>query len=186
MRIMLDSVTAKNIPTDTVLVAGYVDGKFKWTTADWARFPKAVKVRIAVFAPTNDGHVLDVERGNAAPAEATGWVLRRRRAGVDPTVYCSLSVWPTVRKAFVNAKVAEPHYWIAAYPGNGPRLYKGSVAHQYASNSKVDTSVVADYWPGVDPKPVVVKVPPVTVPPMAPYIPKPIPHGALPESKLEL
>jgi murein L,D-transpeptidase YcbB/YkuD len=73
---------------------------------------------------------------------------------VDPTVYCSLSAWPTVRAAFAAAHVAEPHWWIAAYPGNGPNLYPGSIAHQYANPGLVDISVVADHWPGVDTAPV--------------------------------
>ena len=74
-------------------------------------------------------------------------------------MYCSLNDWPKVRQAFVTAKVREPHYWIAAYPGNGAKLYPGSIAHQYANPGPYDISVVADYWPGVDPKPVPVPVP---------------------------
>ena len=150
MRTCYDAITPANIPTTAQMVAGYVDGRYAWHAADWARFPGAVKVRIAVFSSTNDGHVLDVEPGCSTPASAPGWVLRRRAAGVDPTVYCSLAAWPTVRAAFAAAHVPEPHYWIAAYPGNGPNLYPGSVAHQYADPGPVDISVVADYWPGVD------------------------------------
>ena len=153
MRTFYDAITPANIPTNAQGVAGYVDGRYAWTAADWARFPHAVKVRIAVFSSTNDGHVLDVEPGCSTPASAPGWVQRRRKAGVDPTVYCSLSAWPTVRAAFHNAGVAEPHWWVAAYPGNGPNLYPGSIAHQYANPGPVDISVVADIWPGVDPKP---------------------------------
>jgi len=151
---MYDAVTPANIPANAVMVAGYVDGRYAWHPADWERFPKAVKVRIACFSSTNDGNVLDIETGCSTPANAPAWVLRRRARGVDPSVYCSLSLWPTVRKAFHNARVTEPHYWIAAYPGNGPNLYPGAYAHQYANPGPVDISVVADYWPGIDPKPV--------------------------------
>jgi len=150
MRRCYDAITPTNIPTNAQMVAGYVDGKYAWTAAEWARFPHAVKVRIAVFSSTNDGHVLDVEPGCSTAANAPGWVVRRRKAGIDPTVYCSLSAWPTVKAAFHNAGVADPHWWVAAYPGNGPNLYPGSVAHQYANPGPVDISVVADYWPGVD------------------------------------
>jgi len=150
MRTFYDAITPANIPTNAQGVCGYVDGKYAWKAADWARFPHAVKVRIAVFSSTNDGHVLDVEPGCSTPANAPGWVVRRRKAGIDPTVYCSLSQWPVVRAAFAAAKVTQPHWWIAAYPGNGPALYPGSVAHQYANPGPVDISVVADYWPGVD------------------------------------
>jgi len=152
-RTFYDAIHPANIPTNAQGVAGYVDGRYAWTAADWARFPHAVKVRIAVFSSTADGHVLDVEPGCSTPANAPGWVVRRRAAGVDPTVYCSLSQWPVVQAAFAAARVPEPHWWVAAYPGSGPNLYPGSIAHQYANPGPVDISVVADYWPGVDPTP---------------------------------
>lgn len=152
MRTCYDAITPSNIPTSAQMVAGYIDGRYAWTAAEWARFPHSVKARIAVFSSTNDGHILDVEPGCSTPGNAPGWVMRRRKAGIDPTVYCSLSAWPTVRAAFRNAGVAEPHWWIAAYPGIGAVLYGGSIAHQYANPGPVDVSVVADYWPGVDPK----------------------------------
>jgi hypothetical protein len=153
---MYDSVDASAIPTDAQIVAGYVDGNYIWSDGDWARFPHAVKVRIAVFASTNDGHVLDVEQGNATPDEAPSWVLARRRAGVDPTVYCSLSWWASLRSAFIRHNVADPHWWIASYDGVQV-IPVGAVAKQFADDTMspghYDRSVVADYWPGVDPKP---------------------------------
>jgi len=153
-RVMYDTVTASVIPSGAQMVAGYDDGAYRWSAADWARFPNAVHVHIAVHPSTNSGHVLDVERGDASPSEAPGWVLMRRQAGQHPTVYCSLAVWDAVRAAFRAAGVVEPEYWIAAYPGIGAKLYPGSVAHQYAdvgpAGENVDVSVVADYWPGVD------------------------------------
>src|SRR4051812_12158924 len=101
MRTMYDSVNAGAIPRDAALVAGYLaPSRYAWSAADWARFPHAVKVRIAIFADVDDGHVLDVEPGDATPAEAPGWVKRRRAAGIDPTVYCNASTWPTVRAKF--------------------------------------------------------------------------------------
>jgi hypothetical protein len=138
------------IPTDAQLVAGYVDGDYAWSSADWARFPHSVHVPIAVHSGTDAGIVLDVEAGDATPAESVGWVQTRRRAGADPTVYCSRSVWPSVRAAFQAAKVAEPHYWIADYDGD-TAIPAGAVAHQYESGAHWDLSSVADYWPGVDP-----------------------------------
>lgn len=154
---MYDSVTAKDIPASAAMVAGYVSGPFRWSDADWARFPNATKVRIATRANVNDGHVLDVEPGAATPAQAPGWVQMRRAAGVDPTVYCSLGAWPAVRAAFAAADVAEPHYWIAHYDYS-PALPGGAVAKQYAdpahnSGGHYDKSSVADYWPGIDPIP---------------------------------
>ncbi|HEU5428066.1 MAG TPA: hypothetical protein VFU74_14395 [Actinocrinis sp.] len=144
-RTMYDGVDASRLPTNAQLVAGYVDGLYVWSAADWARFPHSVKVRIAVFSSTNDGEVLDVEPGNATPAESVDWVLRRRGAGVDPTVYMNTSTWPTVRSAFGARGVAEPHYWIAQYDGVAS-LPAGAVAKQYYNNDQAgyDLSVVAD------------------------------------------
>ena len=88
------------------------------------------------------------------PQTAVNWVRMRRNAGVDPTVYCSLAAWGAVQAAFTDAGTAQPHYWIAAYPGNGQQLYAGSIAHQYADVGNLyDASVVADFWPGVDKQP---------------------------------
>jgi hypothetical protein len=153
-RVMYDSIHASAIPTTAAMVAGYLaPSPFAWSAADWARFPHAVHVRIAVRASTNDGHVLDVEKGDATPAQAPAWVLARRAAGMDPTVYCSLANWSAVKAAFAAAKVVPPHYWIAHY-GAGPDIPAGAIAVQYAappnSGGDWDLSVVADYWPGVD------------------------------------
>jgi hypothetical protein len=153
MRTMYDSTTPSAIPTSAAMVAGYVDGPFVWSKADWARFPRSVKVRIATRAATNDGHVLDVEPGDATSAQAVTWVVMRRRAGVDPSIYCSASAWPGVRAAFTAARVAGPHYWIAHYDGSKV-VPAGAVAKQYAdppdTGGHYDLSVVADHWPGVD------------------------------------
>lgn len=152
MRTMYDAVVAAGIPADARMVAGYCDTIRipQWTDADWARFPQAIKVRIAKKAGTPDGHVLDVESGNATPAQAPGWVLLRRSAGMDPTVYCNASTWPAVRSAFTAAGVAQPHYWIARFD-NDPAIPAGAVAKQHTQGTAFDTSSVADVWPGVDP-----------------------------------
>lgn len=155
MRTMYDSVTPSAIPTNAALVAGYINGPFAWSAAEWARFPHSVKVRISVRAGTNDGHVCDCEQGDLTPAQAVRWVVMRRKAGADPSVYCNASTWPTVQTAFRNAGVAQPHYWIAHYDGS-TAIPAGAMAKQYDSPPKsggnYDISVVADYWPGVDPE----------------------------------
>jgi hypothetical protein len=159
VRTLYDAVTAANIlaaDRTPAMVAGYIDRikLLPWSAADWALFPGAVKVTIVKKASTNDGHVLDVERGDAEPVEAPGWVKIRRAAGADPTVYCNASTWPAVRAAFSAAGVSEPHYWIAKYDGD-PTIPAGAVAKQYRGDVApgYDVSSVVDYWPGVDPAP---------------------------------
>src|SRR5581483_10825841 len=75
---MYDSVTAWQIPPDAPAVAGYVDGMYCWSAQDWARFPNALKVTIATSA-AHDAMVLDVERWDATPDEAPGWIARQRQ-----------------------------------------------------------------------------------------------------------
>lgn len=162
MRIMYDAIDPRNIPVLPQMVAGYVDGK--WPTINGYTndlgvyipplaelFPKAVIVTIAVFA---DGvaDVLDVENGNATPQQAPGWAKRMRALGKIPTVYCSQSLWPTLISQFQQQGVTLPQWWVANYDGLASAI-TGAVAHQYTDNAPdnlFDTSVVGDYWPGID------------------------------------
>jgi hypothetical protein len=158
---MFDGIAsdATVIPVGAQLVAGYVDGDYVWTLADWTRFPGAIHVGIAVRSTTDAGIVLDVETGNASPEEAVNWVLARRHAGADPTVYCGESSWATVRAAFATHDVPEPHWWVANYNGD-TSIPAGAIAHQYENTARWDVSSVADYWPGVDPAPATTPGPP--------------------------
>lgn len=150
-RLMGDSTNAGDIPNHLAMVAGY-DSGYKWTPADWALHPNAVKVHIATEANVNSGHVLDVERGDATPGEAPGWAQMRREAGVVPCIYMNLSTWPAVIAAFEGQPA--PLYWVAQYD-NVAEIPDGAIAKQYANESLTgghyDLSIVADYWPGVDP-----------------------------------
>lgn len=163
---MYDSTAPGDIPLEAKMVAGYVDGPYAWPQSGWARFPDAVKVRIAIAPWTDDGEVLDVEQYDASPQQAPGWVQLRRRSGADPTVYCSRSAWPTVWSEFQRQGVPQPHYWIAQYD-NVAALPSGAVAKQYIdppqSGGHWDLSLVADFWPGVDAAPPA-PAPPDTLP----------------------
>lgn len=157
MRTMYDSVNPAAIPRGALLVAGYLaPSRYEWSKNEWNMFPLARKIRIAITATTNDGHVLDVEPGDADPSEAPGWVRCRRAAGFPyPVVYCNHSTWPAVRREFLRQKVAPPLYWIAKYDGVA-QLIPGAIAKQYAdpgvhNTGHFDLSVAADYWPGIDP-----------------------------------
>lgn len=165
-RIMYDGIIPGDVPAGAQLYAAYLDGTWADYNAMAARFPNAVHVSVAVSAGLDAGKVLDVERGDATPAESVNWVLARRKAGVDPTVYCSMSAWASVQAAFKSRGVAQPHYWVADYSlGNNPAIPAGAVALQYADRGGYDVSVVASYWPGVDPPPTPPALPPPPPPP---------------------
>lgn len=154
-RQMADSCSPGNIPDGIDLVAYYVDGVCAAGPVKGSRH-----VGISSLG-TNAGTVGDCEPGNPKPGFWVSWTLKRRAAGVDPTIYCaddSLSDffagyrWRDVRAAFLAAGVTEPHYWICK-PG-ATSIPAGAVAVQNQlglDGDRYDLSLVADYWPGVDP-----------------------------------
>ena len=159
-RICYDSTTPSAIPADAAMVAGYSDGIYAWSAADWARFSNAVQVRIVVNSITDDGDVLDIEPGNNDALASVDWTIARRAAGAVPTVYCGN--WaPGYTMADVvaahNARgVPPPQFWLADFDGV-QAIPDGCIAKQYANAQMLginaDASVVADFWPGVDPMP---------------------------------
>jgi hypothetical protein len=153
---MFDSITPADCPPGAQLIAYYIDGEWA-KTADEVRASHPSEILVPISAVGTDaGLVLDVERGNASPGFAPGWVSQRRAAGVTPSVYCNLSTWPAVRAAFAAQGVAEPPYWVAGWDGIAD-IEAGAVAEQYGNpiytHGHYDVSQVSDYWPGVDPAP---------------------------------
>lgn len=146
---MYDSTTAADIPARAPMVAGYIDGAFAWSARDWARFVGVPRVTIAVHASTNDGDVLDVESGDATPAQAPAWIKHRQAAGLwRPTIYCPRSWVPDVHAA-CSGLVYD--LWTADYTGHA-HVTAGAVATQYAnppsSGGHYDLSLVTDdAWP---------------------------------------
>ena len=158
MLTMYDSITAADIPADAEAVAGYVpdDPAFAWSVADWARFTRArLRIGIATRAWINASDVLDVETGDATPAQAPGWIQMRRAAGhAHPGVYCNLATWQAVQDAFTAADVAHPRYWISHYDGvrelptlNGITAWAKQYATEPQSGGHFDLSIVADDLP---------------------------------------
>ena len=161
MRQMYDAVDPRGIPRDAEMVAGYLDGsQSRWPAEAWGWFPNAVKVQIVINPALNAGHVLDIEPGNWPASASVDWVLMRRAAGVEPTVYCGTwapgYTWQDVLDAHDARGVPRPQIWLAYYDRIAV-IPDGCVAKQYASDSMLgtgyDASVVVDYWPGVDAAP---------------------------------
>ncbi len=92
---MFDAVTIENIPSDASIVAGYVNGRWPTYNEIVARFPMAHHVSIAVNA-SEAADVLDVERGDAPPADAPNWVRELRNLKRKPIVYASRDLIPTI------------------------------------------------------------------------------------------
>lgn len=154
-----DSTNPYNIPEDAAAVFGYIDGLYAWSTAQWNRFPNAVKKTIAVFA-SNNADILDVEKGDATALEVPAWVVRQRNRGVEPTIYCSRigspgEGWPDVRDALAAAGVPEPHYWIADYTDPPvSHMVPGSAATQWTDFRDIYDITEADpAWLGLSPTP---------------------------------
>ena len=90
-RIMRDSTTATDIPVPgTDLVAGYINGQFKWAQESFDRFPRIPHVLIDIHGDEPHAGVLDVEPGCAAISAAPAWVRARKELFPDaylPIVY---------------------------------------------------------------------------------------------------
>lgn len=137
--IMRDSVNASLIPIDTPVVAGYGDGLYVWSSADWARFPHSIPLSIVVNA-ADSGDILDIEQFDATPAEAPGWCDRFNRSNRRrPTLYVNRSNWAAVRAA-VGARAVD--YWVATL--DGTKNIPGAVAVQYTDVGPYDESVILD------------------------------------------
>jgi hypothetical protein len=138
------------------LVAGYVDGDYAWSQADWGLFPGADHVLVSVRAADGVGDVLDVENGDATPEQTAGWITARKAAGLyRPTVYCDLETVPAVR-AGTGSYILGVDYdiWVASYDGSQdapgvPGLPPAEfAAKQYESTAGWDLSAVYDDgWP---------------------------------------
>ena len=61
---------ARQFP-DAAKIAGYANGTYAWSAAEWNLFPHADHVHIAVRAAFNAGDVLDVETGDASPVSTS-------------------------------------------------------------------------------------------------------------------
>ena len=89
---MYDAIDITQIPSGATAVAGYVSGR--WPTAAHlaATFPRAQLLTIAVTA-ADDAECLDIETGDATPADAAGWYERQKARGITrPCLYASASV----------------------------------------------------------------------------------------------
>lgn len=151
MRTMFDSTTARDIPINVALAAGYANGRFAWSATDWKRFPPSSHVVISVNAWYHSAIVLDVETGDATPEQVNGWIIGAEKAtGWTPTLYGTKSTLDRCKLLVAKGKLT-CDYWLAEWSGVA-HLPAGFAACQYAapghgSPGHFDMSVVADWWP---------------------------------------
>lgn len=158
-RIFFDAIEPKNMPKDGDGYLGYDDGNWPDAAEEATMFPGKVIGKITTNPAHNYGSIGDGPPDNGTWPQWVGWVEMRRAAGEDPTINTNTSNWDSGKEAFREANVPDPHWWIAHYLNSPPDLKNlppipdGAVALQCYDYGGYDISVVADYWPGVDPKP---------------------------------
>jgi hypothetical protein len=159
-RIMRDSTTHTDIPVHgTDLVAGYVNGKFKWSAAGYARFPGIPHIRIDVFGTDpEDAEVLDVEPGCSDVPTAVIWAKKRKAAfpnGYPPIIYCNRTTLTPLFNAMNAAGlhiVRDFRTWIATLDGTKTvHDMTGVTAVQYAGEHMTgghydESAVYDDLW----------------------------------------
>lgn len=166
VRKMGDAIYVSNLPPDLDLYAGYDDGRWPDADAIAAQFHGKEVLRITVNPMDNFGIIGDGPPDNGSWPQWVKWVKMRRAANFDPSLNTDEAMWQAGKDAFAAANEPEPHWWIAKYLNSPPDLNNlppippGAVALQCYDYGTYDLSVVADYWPGVDPAP----KPPVTPP----------------------
>ena len=139
MWVMYDSVTTGQIPQSAPAVAGYVGGNWPTYSGLEQRWPHAKHLSIAVNAG-EDAECLDVENGDATPADCPGWYHRQIARGVvKPVFYCSAGVAASVIDTLIVAGIPRDRYrlWTAHYT---------FVAHLCGPKCGVPTDADATQW----------------------------------------
>jgi hypothetical protein len=138
--LIYDSVTPPTIPARQQVVATYADGPHPVPAS-------AVTGRKSVLWISITGHdysasVVDVEPGNATPAQAAAWAQHRLSASPHAIarIYTMIREWPAVQAAVASfsAQMRERIHWWIADPTGRPHLVTGSDATQWYWGSNYD------------------------------------------------
>lgn len=114
---MFDSIDIDQIPADAKAVAGYVNGLWPTFALLKKHWPDARRLSIAVTSNA-DAECLDIEPGNAEPADGPAWVKRQLERGVHkPVIYCAVSAAEEVLRRLRSAGIDrdEIRLWTAHY-----------------------------------------------------------------------
>lgn len=117
---MFDSIDVSQLPSGSgYAYAGYVNGAWPTYSSVVAKFPGHHVLSIAVNAGAN-ADCLDIETGDATPADAAGWYLRQHARGVTrPCLYANASTMGLVIAALKVAGISRNsvRLWSAHYDG---------------------------------------------------------------------
>jgi hypothetical protein len=148
-----DAVDPAGIPGRPGGVFAYGNGQYAWPSGAISFYRVArIPVRLIDVNASDPGgcDVLDVERFDATPAQAHGWITARHAAGKTATIYANLATVPAVLEACHGKSY---HLWLARWDGRGQletlsNLPAGVVigGHQYASHPRYDVSVMSAEW----------------------------------------
>jgi hypothetical protein len=163
--IMYDSVTASEIPSDAMAVAGYIDGHYANVAELRARFPRALLLEVTTSGGSAHATAVDEEPGDASVAGAVAWLRAAAARGVwRPCAYASVSGMGALLAACTAAGLNLPEFrfWSAHYEAGahicGPascRLVSRSMdATQWTDRAlgrNLDESLLADgFFPWYD------------------------------------
>lgn len=141
-----------NIPPHPFAVGGYINGaiaSFQWTADDWDSFPDSYHIRINVTGDPNRGNALDVETGDATPADVANWIKTRGPATSEPLlVYCNRSNEQACVNARNQAHSESGHYafiWCATLDGTITNHAMTQFAQTRVNGTAVtDVSLITD------------------------------------------
>lgn len=153
---MYDSTTVSALPRSASVVAGYTSGWWPTFPSLASAFPNAYRISIAVNA-SHYAQCLDVEPGDATPAQVAGWITADKAHGYSkPCVYSSLSEWAQIRAAVSSATLAGVYKWDAdwTYSAHLDAGYDATQWTDHYNGTNVDASTVTYAFAGkTAPKP---------------------------------
>jgi hypothetical protein len=138
---------ARYIPRDAFAVGGYVNGanaSFIWTAAQWNMFPNSVHVRINVTGDPTLGNALDVETGDATPADISDWIHGRDAAHERwLLLYCNRTNLAACMAARSVSRPTVPTYmWVATL--DGTIQYDRAITQAWQSKPEGGGAAVTD------------------------------------------
>lgn len=138
--LLYDSIRAANIPKTAQAVAGYDDGAYAWSQADYDSFPQAV-IKRHITVGYLRGDTVDIERFNAQPSFAGPYIVNRLNAGiVDPWTYCDRNDQHACEDSMFAAGVpiTKARMWIATLDGTqSVAQYRYPIAAVQFANSVI-------------------------------------------------